>query len=79
MEAVETQVIGIITGVIADKGHSVELSGSSMMGDPVEWDSLAFVEIFLGVSGHFGIDVSDDDAIFFMSIPEIVDFVSERL
>lgn len=76
---VETQVIEIITGVIADKGHQVTLTSTSMMGDPSEWDSLAFVEIFLGVSSHFGIEVSDDDAMSFMSVPEIVEFVSARL
>jgi acyl carrier protein len=79
MEAVEIQVISIITGVLQAKNAEVEIIDSSMMGNPMEWDSLAFVEIFLAVSGHFDLEVSDDDAISFMSVPEIVEFVSERV
>lgn len=79
MEAVETRVIGVITGVLQAKNAGVKIIDSSMMGDPMEWDSLAFVEIFLAVSGHFDLEVSDDDAISFMSVPEIVEFVSERI
>lgn len=79
MEDVEAQVIDIITGVLEQKKPGVVVAGSSMMGDPREWDSLSFVEIFLAVSGHFQLEVSDDDAISFMSVPEIVGFVTERV
>lgn len=79
MDNVEAQVIEIITGVLSPKNAGVTITESSMMGDPQEWDSLAFVEIFVAVSGHFGLEVSDDDAIAFMSVPEIVGFVSERI
>jgi acyl carrier protein len=79
VDAIETQVIEIIIGVIAGKGHQVTLTPTSMMGDPTEWDSIAFVEIFLAVSSHFDVEVSDDDAMAFMSVPEIVEFVSQRL
>jgi acyl carrier protein len=79
MEQVEKQVIEIITGVLKPRNEGVLIAGSSMMGDPREWDSMAFVEIFLAVSGHFDLEVSDDDAISFMSVPEIVGFVSERV
>lgn len=79
MEQVETQVVKIISGVLSAKNDDVVVVGTSMMGDPFEWDSLAFVEIFLAVSGHFELEVSDDDAINFMSVPEIVGFVSERI
>lgn len=79
MGQVEEQVIEIITGVLKPRNDAVIVAGSSMMGDPREWDSMAFVEIFLAVSGHFGLEVSDDDAIAFMSVPEIVGFVSERV
>ncbi|MEY4159202.1 MAG: hypothetical protein RL743_1697, partial [Actinomycetota bacterium] len=39
-------------------------------------DSLAFVEIFTTVSEKLGLDVSDDDAIHFMTVREIVEFAS---
>lgn len=76
---VEAQVVEVITGILSAKKPGATVTGSSMMGNPPEWDSLAFVEIFVSVSGHFGIEVSDDDAISFMSVPEIVEFVSARI
>jgi acyl carrier protein len=79
VDTIEAQVIEVITGVIASKGHQVTLTLTSMMGDPNEWDSLTFVEIFLAVSSHFGVEVSDDDAMSFMSVSNIVEFVSQRL
>ena len=78
MEEVEAQVISVITGVLSQRNDRVVVSPTSMMGDPDEWDSLAFVEIFLAVSGHFDLEVSNDDAIRFMSVPEIVGFILER-
>ena len=79
MASTQEQVIEIITEVLGAKKPGVVVTADSMMGDPNEWDSLAFVEIFVAVSGHFGLDVSDDDAINFMSVGEIVGFVSEQL
>ncbi|MEP6623057.1 MAG: acyl carrier protein [Acidimicrobiia bacterium] len=77
---VTQQVVEIITGVLTAGGRSSGVvTATSMMGDPFEWDSLAFVEIFVTVSGHYDLEVSDDDAMSFMSVPEIVDFVSQRL
>ena len=46
------------------------------MGNPPSWDSLAFVEIFTTVSERLGLDVSDDDAIHFMTVREIIDFAA---
>ena len=40
--------------------------------------SLAFVEIFTTVSERLGLDVSDDDAIHFMTVREIADFVDNQ-
>ena len=78
METVEAQVIRVITDVLVAKNAGVVVADSSMMGDPREWDSMAFVEIFVSVSSHFNLEVSDDDAYSFMSVGEIVGFVSER-
>lgn len=79
MEDLEAQVIALVAQVLTPRHPGVSVTAASMMGDPPEWDSLAFVEIFLTVSGHFGVEVSDDDAISFVSVPEIVGFLSERL
>jgi acyl carrier protein len=78
MDQVETAVIDLIADVLNNKTVAVDLNADSMMGSPPEWDSLAFVEIFLTVTSHFDIDASDDDAIRFMSVAEIVEFVSEQ-
>lgn len=74
MDELTREVIEIISGVFTRPG--VVITPTSMMGDPPDWDSLAFVEIFMAVSSHYGLDVSDDDAINFMSVPEIVEFVT---
>ena len=80
MDEVTQQVVELITGVLTTGGRSAgAVTATSMMGDPVAWDSLAFVEIFVAVSSHYGLEVSDDDAISFMSVPEIVDFVAQRI
>ena len=79
MEGLEAKVIDIIRGVLVKHKASIVISPSSKMGEPPEWDSLAFVEIFTAVSGHFGVEVCDDDAISFMSVPDIVGFLSERV
>ncbi len=80
MDDVTQQVVEIITGVLTAGGRpSGTVTATSMMGDPAEWDSLAFVEIFVTISGHYGLEVADDDAMSFMSVPEIVGFVSQRI
>lgn len=71
------EVVGIIGSVLAARGAGdVALSADSGMGNPPAWDSLAFVEIFTTVSEKLGLDVSDDDAIHFMTVREIVEFAS---
>ena len=56
---------------------SAPVTAESKMGSPKEWDSLAFVAVFLAVSQHFGIDVDDDDAIHFTSVAKIVELLNE--
>jgi acyl carrier protein len=71
------EVVEVIAGVLASRGAvGIEVSIDSGMGNPSAWDSLAFVEIFTTVSERLGLDVSDDDAIHFMTVREIVDFVA---
>ncbi len=73
------QIVDIIKSVLSARGATdVAVSIDSGMGNPPAWDSLAFVEIFTTVSTRLGIDVSDDDAIHFMTVREIVDFVADQ-
>jgi len=75
MSDTERTVIELVTGVLAGRRPGTSVTADSAMGSPVEWDSLAFVEIFTTVGAHFGLDLADDDAIHFMSVAEIVAFV----
>lgn len=71
------EVVTIIGSVLAARGAGdVTVTVDSGMGNPPAWDSLAFVEIFTTVSERLGLDVSDDDAINFMTVREIVEFAA---
>ena len=72
-------VVEAVREVLIQRGDPTpEVDADSAMGNPASWDSLAFVEIFVSVSQRFGLDVSDDDAIHFMSVREIAEFVGSR-
>lgn len=58
---------------------SEPVTADSRMNKPREWDSLAFVSVFIAVSEHFGIDVEEDDAIHFTSVATIDEFLDEVL
>lgn len=73
------RVVGIVREVLESRGAAgVTVVADSGMGNPSAWDSLAFVEIFTTVSERLGLDVSDDDAIHFMTVREIADFVDNQ-
>ena len=76
-DGLNDQVVAIIESVLVARGASgVALTPDSGMRNPPAWDSLAFVEIFTTVSERLGLDVSDDDAIHFMTVREIVEFAA---
>lgn len=73
------KVLSVIRSVLAGRGASdADVTIDSGMGSPAAWDSLAFVEIFTTVSESLGLDVSDDDAVHFMTVREIVEFVANQ-
>ena len=78
MSDTERTVVELITSILSSRRPGTVVTGGSAMGSPTEWDSLAFVEIFTTVTEHFGLAVSDDDAIHFMSVAEITDFVDSH-
>ncbi|MBU6226954.1 MAG: acyl carrier protein [Acidobacteria bacterium] len=76
-DGLNDEVVAIIESVLVARGAAgVALTPDSGMGNPSAWDSLAFVEIFTTVSERLGLDVSDDDAIHFMTVREIVEFAA---
>lgn len=76
-------VCQIVEQALKQATQSGTLSGpvtaDSRMNTPKEWDSLAFVSVFLAVSEHFNIEVEEDDAIHFISISGICEFLDEVL
>lgn len=58
---------------------STEVTANSRMGDPIEWDSLAFVAVFISIGTAYGVELEDDDAFHFQSIAGIEAFLSEVL
>jgi acyl carrier protein len=72
-----------ITRALLSASSTTKLSSSvgplSQMGDPKEWDSLSFVGVFLTVTQEFGVEADDDDAIHFMSVERISQFLNDVL
>ncbi|MGA0118051.1 MAG: acyl carrier protein [Ilumatobacteraceae bacterium] len=65
--------------MISDHGKNPDdIDAQSSMGSPRSWDSMVFVEIFESIGTEFGLDLSDDDAVHFMSVAEIVEFVESN-
>jgi acyl carrier protein len=49
------------------------------MGDPIEWDSLAFVTVFIAIGAAYDVELEDDDAFHFQSIAGIEAFLNDVL
>ena len=81
MENQVDELCGVIHKVLLElsngKTLSEPISAESKMGSPSEWDSLGFVSVFLAVTQHFKLDVDDDDAIHFTSVPSILEFIQD--
>lgn len=58
---------------------SAPVTPESKMGEPVEWDSLSFIAIFTAVAAGYDIELADDDAFHFTSIPAMHAFLNEVL
>ena len=58
---------------------SASINLSSKMRDPREWDSLSFVAVYLAVTEEFNVEAEDDDAIYFMSVEKIIQFLDDVL
>jgi acyl carrier protein len=52
---------------------------TSIMGSPKEWDSLTFVSVFLGIAQAFDVELDDDDAVHFLGVQGIHNFLKEIL
>ena len=58
---------------------SAPVTIASRLGDPVEWDSLSFVSVFLAVGAKYDVELDDDDAISFRNAADIKELLLEIL
>ena len=58
---------------------SSPVTENSKMGEPEEWDSLSFIVIFTAVAAKYNVELADDDAFHFTSIPAMHAFLNEIL
>lgn len=49
----------------------------SRMGEPAEWDSLSFIAVLMAVSQKYDVELADDDAFHFTSVPTMHAFLNE--
>lgn len=68
-----------LEGMNANAQLSELVTADSAMGTPREWDSLAFVSIFMALTEHFQIEVDEDEAIHFLSVRGINSFLDELM
>lgn len=79
MATTEERIIAIIQDAVNEGGRESGLiTSQSSMGNPRAWDSMVFIEIFEAVASEFNLDLSDDDAVHFMSVTDIVSFVLDQ-
>ena len=71
----------IVSDTLLTISDKAELSGpvteDAEMGAPAEWDSLSFIVVFNAISEILDVELEDDDAIHFTSIPAMHAFLNE--
>lgn len=72
-------VDGTLCGIFGKDRLSTPIGPESKMGEPEEWDSLSFVAVLAAVSQSYDIELADDDAFHFTSIPTMHAFLAEVL
>lgn len=76
-DTIESRVVAIVEATLREHSGNFDLvccSGDSME-TIAEWDSLAFVSVFSAVNEAFGIDPDFDDAVHYISIATIRDYL----
>ncbi len=58
---------------------SAPVTPDSKMGEPPEWDSLSFIAIFTSMAEKYDVELADDDAFHFTSLPAMHAFLNEIL
>ena len=55
-----------------------DISDSSMIGITKNWDSLKHMNLVLALEDDFGVSISDEDAVEMMTLPLILNILSEK-
>ena len=83
VELEENMLLQVIEDALKLAANSSSLSQpvtlDSKMGSPREWDSLSFVAVFNAVGEAFDIEMDNDDAIHFLTVSTMYQFLNEML
>ena len=75
------ELVSLIDTTLCEVSGTGSLSSpvlpDSQMGEPAEWDSLAFIAVFTAVAQKYQVDLADDDAFHFTSVPTMHAFLNE--
>jgi acyl carrier protein len=74
-----SKTISVIELVLEKESCKIIITEASSMENTPDWDSLSFINIFLAINEAFGINPDTDDALSYISVISIVDFVQNEL
>jgi acyl carrier protein len=74
-----SKTISVIELVLEKKSCKIIITEESSMENTSDWDSLSFINIFLAINEAFSINPDTDDALNYISVISIVDFVRNEL
>lgn len=80
-ETMESQIVDIVEATLREHSGNFDLicGAGDSMETVAEWDSLAFISVFSAVNEAFGIDPDFDDAVHYLSIASIRDYLASAL
>lgn len=78
-ESIAKIVQGALESQAVDGKLSSPIDADSSMGNPKEWDSLAFISVFMAIGEAYDIELEEDDAIHCTSVEGIYTLLTEEL
>ena len=73
------KIIDIIKRTIKkSSGEEPNITLKSRLNEPASWDSINFINVFQNICEEFNIDADDEDAIHFLSVSQIIEFVNSK-
>lgn len=80
VDAIALRVVDVVQAAIraASGNADVEIRADDTMETVPGWDSLTFMSVWSAVNEAFGIDPDFDDAIHYISVPALIDYLREQ-